>query len=159
MVSLDRYPSSQNVYRSIYISIVRRATTWTSPIPVPKCEGFVLIFADVADFRCRLPPSRLGECFSVFSRYPLKYPDELTESKVGDFSTPQAFHTLKIQGFYGLAHRANRLLGCQSVLDSTGDITHIFPFSWETFTYHAFIPCQVGGKHIALRLCLTCLPT
>ena len=43
----------------------------------------------------------------------LQYLNKLVERKIGDFTTPQAFHTLKVQGFNGDGVKPLTKLTCQ----------------------------------------------
>ena len=69
----------------------------------------------------------------------------------------------------GYAHRPSRQAYCLyacfvgvRVSDTYASYACIFVFAFvfsSTFTYHAFIPYNVGGKHVAERLRVVCLPT
>ena len=48
-----------------------------------------------------LPTSSFRENLTIFSTRPFKDDSELTESYVRDFASPEAFHTFKIERFYG----------------------------------------------------------
>ena len=49
---------------------------------------------------CRSSPlTGLEQCATMFLTLILQYLNKLVESKVGDFSSPQAFHAVKVQGF------------------------------------------------------------
>ena len=52
-------------------------------------------------FRCRSPLTDLEQLTPMFDTLILQYLNKLVERKIGDFTTPQAFHTLKVQGFNG----------------------------------------------------------
>ena len=72
-VSRRGYPSLQNVYRSIYISIMRGAAVWTCPVSVNKPYLVVSSLTDVTGFCCRLPLACFGKRFAILLANPLKY--------------------------------------------------------------------------------------
>ena len=55
--------------------------------------------AVAARFRCRCPLTHLEQLTPMFLTLIFQYLNKLVESKVGDFSSPQAFHSVKVQGF------------------------------------------------------------
>ena len=50
-------------------------------------------------FRCSSPSIDLLQKTLMFSTLILQYLNKLVERKIGDLTTPQAFHTVKVQGF------------------------------------------------------------
>ena len=52
-------------------------------------------------FRCRRPSSNLEQCATMFLTLIFQYLNKLVEGKIGDFTSPQAFHAVKVQGFNG----------------------------------------------------------
>ena len=48
-------------------------------------------------FRCSRPLSDLFKMTLMFTTLPFQYLNELVEGEVGDFTPPQAFHTVKVQ--------------------------------------------------------------
>ena len=52
-------------------------------------------------FRCRRPSTDLEQGATMFLTLILQYLNKLVEGKVGDFASPQAFHTRKVQRFNG----------------------------------------------------------
>ena len=50
-------------------------------------------------FRCRRPLTDLTQLTLMFLTLILQYLNELVERKVGDFTSPKAFHTVKVQRF------------------------------------------------------------
>ena len=52
-------------------------------------------------FRCSSPLTDLFQKTLMFLTLILQYLNKLVERKVGDFTSPQAFHTVKVQGFNG----------------------------------------------------------
>ena len=52
-------------------------------------------------FRCGCPLTNLTQFTLMFATLILQYLNKLVERKVGDFTPPQAFHTVKVQGFNG----------------------------------------------------------
>ena len=50
-------------------------------------------------FRCRSPLTGLTQLTLMFLTLILQYLNKLVEGKIGDFTSPQAFHTVKVQGF------------------------------------------------------------
>jgi len=63
---------------------------------------------------CRSSPlTGLEQCATMFLTLILQYLNKLVESKVGDFSSPQAFHTLKVQFFNGNRIKLLAQFACQ----------------------------------------------
>ena len=54
---------------------------------------------DVTHRSCRVPLSDAFNTFTTFLCLPLEFLQECVESDVGHFSSPKAFHTLKVQRF------------------------------------------------------------
>ena len=52
-------------------------------------------------FRCSSPLTDLTQLTLMFLTLILQYLNKLVEGKVRDFTSPQAFHTVKVQGFNG----------------------------------------------------------
>jgi len=52
-------------------------------------------------FCCRCPLTDFEQLTSMFLTLILQYLNKLVERKIGDFSSPQPFHSLKVQGFNG----------------------------------------------------------
>ena len=50
-------------------------------------------------FRCRSPLTDLKQGATMFLTLIFQYLNKLVESKIGDFTSPQAFHAIKVQGF------------------------------------------------------------
>ena len=50
-------------------------------------------------FRCSCPLIDLFEKTLMFTALGLQYLNKLVEGEVRDFTSPQAFHTVKVQGF------------------------------------------------------------
>jgi len=50
-------------------------------------------------FRCSSPLTDFEQSSSMFDAFILQYLHKLVERKVGDFASPQAFHSVKVQGF------------------------------------------------------------
>ena len=50
-------------------------------------------------FRCRCPLTDLEQCATIFLTLILQYLNKLVEGKIGDLTSPQAFHASKVQGF------------------------------------------------------------
>ena len=60
---------------------------------------FVVMSTAMTRFCCRFPTSCSQEGFTVFGTRPLEDQGKLTERYIRDFPSPEAFHTLKVQGF------------------------------------------------------------
>ena len=104
--SSDGYPSPQNVYSSVYIPVVVRPTFGACPLPIVENQVFVMKTTITTRFRCGCPLTDLTQLTLMFDTLILQYLNKLVESKVRDFASPQAFHTVKVQGFNG-----NRIIG------------------------------------------------
>ena len=52
-------------------------------------------------FRCSSPSTDLFQKTLMFAALILQYLNELVERKVRDFTSPEAFHAVKVQGFNG----------------------------------------------------------
>ena len=52
-------------------------------------------------FGSRRPLTDLTQLTIMFDTLGLQYLNKLVEGEVGDFASPQAFHTVKVQGFNG----------------------------------------------------------
>ena len=77
-----------------------RTTFGACPLPIRERKGIVFMSIRTR-FRGRRPLSNLKELALMFLTLILQYLNKLSESKVGDFTSPQAFHTLKVQRLYG----------------------------------------------------------
>jgi hypothetical protein len=66
----------------------------------------------------------------MFATFGLQYLNKLVEAKVGDFTSPQAFHTVKVQGFNRDCVKLLTQFGCQlpvKVFALVGDFPKDFP--------------------------------
>ena len=52
-------------------------------------------------FRCSRPLADLEQLTPMFLTLIPQYLNKLVERKIGDFTSPQTFHTVKVQGFNG----------------------------------------------------------
>ena len=89
--------SSQNVYRSVDVSIVVRTTFRACPLPIRKGKIFVFVSAIATRFRCSRPPSNLTELTLMFETLELQNLNKLVEGKVRHLASPKAFHRIKVQ--------------------------------------------------------------
>ena len=146
MVSLDRYPCLQNVYRSVYIPIVRHAAPWTCPISIRERDRFIFMLADMAGFCSRCPLSCFGKHFTIFGTRPFVDSSAVLLSVSTCWYVSKCEKAKHIYHRYdnnvsatirgGHAHYANRLSNCQAGLYSTGDRTHVHTFSLSDLTFN-----------------------
>ena len=64
-------------------------------------------------FRCSSPLTDLFQKTLMFSTLILQNLNKLVERKIGDFTSPQAFHTVKVQGFNGNRIKLLTKFACQ----------------------------------------------
>ena len=64
-------------------------------------------------FRCRRPLTDLNKLTLMFLTLILQYLNKLGERKIGDLTSPQAFHTVKIQGFKDYGIKSFTEFACQ----------------------------------------------
>ena len=64
-------------------------------------------------FCCSRPLTGLTQLTLMFDTLILQYLNELVERKVGDFTSPQAFHAIKVQGFNGNRIKLLTKFACQ----------------------------------------------
>ena len=76
-----------------------RPTFGAYPLPIRKRQVFVMKTTITTRFRCPCPLTDLAEFTTMFDTFGLQYLSELVESKVRDFASPKAFHTVNVQGF------------------------------------------------------------
>ena len=96
---------------------------------------------------CRRPLTDLEQLTPMFLTLILQYLNELVEGKVGDLSPPQAFHTLKVQGFNRNCVKPLTEFTCESpmkVFALVGDfpikaceLSHTLPPAIRTFLFTA----------------------
>ena len=64
-------------------------------------------------FRCSRPLTDLTQLTLMLLTLILQYLNELVERKVGDFTSPEAFHAIKVQGFNGNRIKLLTKFACQ----------------------------------------------
>ena len=64
-------------------------------------------------FCCSRPLTGLTQLTLMFDTLILQYLNELVERKVGDFTSPEAFHAIKVQGFNGNRIKLLTKFACQ----------------------------------------------
>ena len=64
-------------------------------------------------FRCSSPLTDLFQKTLMFLTLILQYLNKLVERKIGDFTSPQAFHAVKVQGFNGNRIKLLTKFACQ----------------------------------------------
>ena len=102
-------------------------------------------------FCCRRPLTHLTQLTLMFLTLILQYLNKLVERKVGDFTSPQAFHTVKVQGFNGNRIKLLTEFACQLPMKvfalvadfpiETGDLSYTPPptVRASNFTRKAFV--------------------
>ena len=93
--------SPQDVYRSVYVSIVVRATFRTGPLPIRERKIFVVMSTIRARFCSRCPLPDLNKLTIMFQTFELQYLNKLPKGEIGDLTSPEAFHCLKVQRLGG----------------------------------------------------------
>ena len=81
-------------------------------------------------FRCSRPLTDLTQLTFMFLTLGLQYLNKLVEAKVGGFTSPQAFHAVKVQGFNRDCVKLLTQFGCQlpvKVFALVGDFPKDFP--------------------------------
>ena len=116
---------------SIYVSIVVRPTFPTRPLSIRKRELFVMVTTITARLRRGSPLSDLHKDFTMFRTLLLQYLKKLVEGVVRDLTSPEAFHTVKVQSFKTECIKLCAKFGSK------------FPLPIETLPcYLQMLPCQ-----------------
>ena len=74
-----------------------RTTFRTRPLPIIKRKIFVVMSTIRTRFCRRRPLSDLKKLTIMFETLELQNLNKLSESKIGDFTSPKTFHTVKVQ--------------------------------------------------------------
>ena len=94
-------------------------------------------------FRCRSPLTDLLQKTLMFTTLILQYLNKLVEGEVGDLTSPQAFHTVKVQGFNSNRIKLLTQFACQLPVEvfalvayfpiQTCEVSHTPPPTVRTF--------------------------
>ena len=144
------------MFIAAFMSLSWREPHSGHPLPIVKRKIFVSISAVATRFCCSSPLTDLTEGSLMFETFELQYLNKLIESKVGDFPSPQAFHSCQVQRFKSKCLKtlhicfANPCVGESWLPDSTPPVIRTFLFSRKTLIEGAelFQRCRNCGDSI-----------
>ncbi len=97
--SKGRCPDLMNVYRRVYIAVVRKFAFMANPRAHFQIHRFIPMSAVVAYRRCGLPSSDGFNALCSLLCLPSSFEHELTEGQIRNFASPEAFHALQVEVF------------------------------------------------------------
>ena len=87
-----------NIYSSVYIAVMRDFTVMAIPVTNTQIKEHFNLSAGVANFACGCPSVNLLDMLASFLCLPFDLQPEICKAVVRNFSSPEAFHAVKLNG-------------------------------------------------------------